>query len=101
MTDMALVPRALIPAGVIAVLGATFAIYLAVGVRVVDCSNEASSKCSTGGLVQLVIAGLGALPALATLALAAWGRGHPLRWFLLTALVYAAWGVYVSELFNP
>lgn len=24
---------------------------------------------------------------------------HPLRWFLLAALVYGAWGVYVSQFF--
>lgn len=92
-------PRALVPAGVLAILGSAVAIYLAVAIRVVDCGNEASSECSTGGLVQLVVAGLGALPVLWMLVLAVSGRGHPLRWFLLAALVYGAWGVYVSQFF--
>ena len=92
-------PRSFVLPGVFAFLAAGFAFHVAYVWRWVDCSNEASSECSTSGLAQLVIAGVGLLPALATFALAICRRGRPWRWFLLTALVYGAWGVYVSEVF--
>jgi hypothetical protein len=90
-------PRSLVPAGIFTVLGASFVVHVAYVWSLLDCTT--ARECGTPGLVQLVIAGLGLLPALATLALAVSGRGHPWRWLLLTMLVYAAWGVYVSQVF--
>jgi hypothetical protein len=83
---------------VLAVLSAGFAVYVALAWRWVECAED-WSRCSAPGLVQLVIAGLGLLPALAMLVFAICGRGHPWRWLLGTALVYAAWGVFVSQVF--
>ena len=81
--------------GVLTVAGALFAIYIANVLRFVDCANEAWSECSTPGLVQLLIAWAGLLPALGTLVSTIRKRGHPWRWFAATGLVYAGWLVYV------
>ena len=76
--------RVAVPAGVVALLGAGVAIFFAVcpprgrlrerGIRRVQHRRAACNSSSRG---------LGVLPVLCTLALAVWGRGHPLRWFLL------------------
>jgi uncharacterized membrane protein YhaH (DUF805 family) len=80
-----------IAASVLTLALASFAAYIANALRFVDCANEASSECSTPGLVQLVIALAGLAPALLMLIQSARGRGRPGVWFILTALVYAVW----------
>jgi hypothetical protein len=85
------------PLAVVALLCAGLSVYIALGLRVVDCSNEAFSTCSTRGLVQLLLALAGLVPALVTVVQSFRGRGHPGRWFWLTTLVYAAWGLYVWQ----
>jgi hypothetical protein len=81
----------LVPAAALTVVAALALFYVAGLLRLLDCDAEYDSECSTEGLVQLVIAGFGLVPALGMLALAVWGRGRPWRWFLATVLVYAAW----------
>ncbi len=77
--------------------GACFAVVTALSFRFVDCAVEASSECTTPGRVQLLIAFAGVIPALGTLVHAIRRRGHPWRWFSVTALSYALWIVYSSE----
>lgn len=83
------------PVSFVTVICAVFGAYAGLGLRFVDCANEAFSVCSTPGLVQLLIALAGLIPALAMVFQSFRGRGHPGRWFWLTALTYAAWGLYV------
>jgi hypothetical protein len=85
------------PVAVVTILGAGFAVFIAQGLRFVDCANEAWSVCSTRGLVQLVIALAGLILAFGMLVQSFRGRGHPGRWFWLTALVYAFWGLYLWQ----
>jgi hypothetical protein len=83
------------PLAVVTILCAGFGVYVGLGLRFVDCANEAFSVCSTPGLVQLLIALVGVVPAFGTLLQSFRGRGHPGRWFWLTALTYAVWGLYL------
>ena len=85
------------PLGIVAVLCAGLAAWIANSLRVVDCAHEAWSVCSMPGLIQLLIALTGLIPALGTLFQSFRGRGHPGRWFWLTALTYAAWGLYLWQ----
>jgi hypothetical protein len=85
---------------VVTVLGASLGILLAVGVRVTDCKEEASSACSTASLLQLLGAVVGLIPAVGTFVESVRRRGRALPWFLMTALIYAVWGLYVWQEFG-
>ncbi|CAN5261022.1 hypothetical protein BH09ACT13_BH09ACT13_10760 [soil metagenome] len=81
-------------------LGAGLGIFFAVGIRVVDCKEEASSICSTASLFQLLVAIAGLIPEGGTLVQSIRPRGHPLPWFFITAVVYVMWGLYVWQAFG-
>ncbi len=85
------------PVAVVALLCAGLGAYIAFGLRIVDCANEAFSRCSGPGLVQLLIALAGLIPALGTTVTSFRGRGHPGRWFWLTGLTYAVWLLYIWQ----
>ena len=89
-----------IAASVLTLALAAFAALTANALRFVDCANEATSECSTPGLVQLVVAWGGLVPALVLLIQSARGRGRPGLWFCLTALVYAVWFLLVWREFH-
>lgn len=84
----------MIVVGVCTVLGGALAVFFAYVFREFECYAEAWSECSTGGLVQLVIACVGLVPALGTLVASARRRGHPWRWFLVTAIFYGFWALF-------
>jgi uncharacterized membrane protein YhaH (DUF805 family) len=79
----------------LALSGAVIATYFAFVFRAIDCSEESYSTCSTSGLVQLVIAAAGLVPALAMMTQSLRGRGRPSRWFVATVVVYATWFLYL------
>lgn len=89
----------MIVVGVCTVLGAAFVVLFAYVVREFVCA-EASSECSSGALVQLVIACVGLIPALGTLVASARRRGHPWRWFLVTVISYAFWALFPLSVFG-
>jgi len=86
----------MIVVGVVTVIGAGLAALFSLFLYSFGC--EFDSTCDTPGLVQLLIALGGVPPALATLVESARRRGRPWRWFLLTAWVYALWGVFLAAL---
>lgn len=86
--------------GVVTLLGAGVAVFFAASVRVLNCIEEASSPCSNESLGQLVVAIGGLIPAVGTLVQSIRRSGHPLPWFLATAVVYALWGIYVWREFG-
>jgi uncharacterized membrane protein YqaE (UPF0057 family) len=75
------------------VLGAVFAVGLAWVARGI-CED---SECSSEGLAAVIVAVVGLVPALAMLVESGRTRGHPWIWFLITALVYAVWGLVFAE----
>lgn len=80
-----------ITVGVLTLLGAIAAVYVADVLRFVDCASEASSECSAAGHHQQVAAYVGLVPAICTLVSSLRTRGHPRFWLIVTALVYGVW----------
>ena len=66
--------RVLVPASMLALLGAGVAVFFAVAVRVSDCNIAAGAECSTLGFGQAVVACLGVIPALVFLVQSVRGR---------------------------
>jgi hypothetical protein len=83
------------PLACLTLLGAFVLSSLAWLFRVIDCSEESYSTCSTSGRVQLLMALAGLVPALGMMIQSGRGRGRPALWLLATALVYATWGLYL------
>ncbi len=77
--------------GLLTVIGAGFEMAISGLVREVAC-GEAGGDCNSGTLTALV-ACAGLTPATATFVASARRTGHPWRWFLATAAVYAIWGI--------
>jgi hypothetical protein len=77
--------------------GAVFAVWVAAFLREFECTAEAWSQCSAAGLVQLLVAVGGLIAAVAMLVESLRNRGHPWRWFCVTALVFAGWGLVVTD----
>jgi hypothetical protein len=95
--ELGMGPSSWRPAAVVALLCAGLGAYIALTLRFVDCANEAYSTCSGPGLVQLLVALAGLAPALGSVVTSFRGRGHPGRWFWLTGLIYAVWGLYLWQ----
>lgn len=91
----ALVRTTVVPLACLTLLGAFVLSSLAWLFRVIDCSEESYSTCSTSGRVQLLMALAGLVPALGMMIQSGRGRGRPALWLLATALVYATWGLYL------
>jgi hypothetical protein len=79
------------------VLGAAFVVYVALLVRWLECDGENASGCSTGGLIQFVLALIGLALAIGMLVASARARGHPWRWFAAAIPVYALWAIFLVE----
>ena len=84
--------------GILTVLGACFAVIVALLWRTLDCSMEDYSTCRPGATPQLWVAFAGLLPAVAMVV--DWFRpqGRPMGWFLVTIAVYVLWLCLVSTL---
>ena len=66
-----------IAASILTILLAGFVALTAASLRFADCANEATSECSTPGLVQLVVAWAGLAPVLVLLVQSTRGHGRP------------------------
>ena len=70
---------------------ALFAVYVAFGIRAIDCGAEYDSECSGEGLAQVWLALAGLVPAALAVLGSIRGKGRPGLWFAATALVYGTW----------
>jgi hypothetical protein len=75
--------------GVATVIGAAFLWWFSQAIRALDCGAEASSECSTEGLLLVIFGWAGLVPAIATLVESLRVRGRPWRWFCATLVLYA------------
>ena len=80
--------------GLLTFAGAVVAALVALFFRGLGC---AWAGCSTEGLVQLLVACGGVITALGTFVESFRERGHPWRWFCVTALILAGWGLFVND----
>jgi hypothetical protein len=72
-------------------VGAALAVGLTWIARAIAC-GEANGDCEPG-LPLLILAGVGLVTAVGMLIASGRRRGHPWRWLVATALVYAVWGL--------
>lgn len=77
------------------VAGATFIAWFSWTAREFVCGEKLQGDCD-GGTPVVVVAMIGLMPAVGMLVGSWRARGHPWRWFLVTALAYVAWGVAFS-----
>lgn len=75
------------------VLGSVFAVGLSWVARGI-CED---SECRSEGLVAVIVAVVGLVPALVMLVESGRTRGHPWIWFFITVLMYAVWALILSE----
>jgi hypothetical protein len=78
--------------GLAACLGAAVAVFYSFYQRALDCEAD-SGECSGPGTTLLVIAVVGAVPAVGTLVAGARAGGNTGRWLLATAVAYGLWAV--------
>ena len=77
---------------ILVLIGAVLAVGLSWAARELVCGEKLQGDCDGGIPVGLVaIAGL--IPALGMVVSSARQGGHPWRWFMATASVYALWGL--------
>lgn len=83
------------PVACLTLLGAGYLAFFAYLLRIIDCHEDTGSVCTTSGLVQLLIALAGLVPALGMMVQSLRGRGRPSYWFAATAVVYVTWAIYL------
>jgi uncharacterized membrane protein YhaH (DUF805 family) len=79
----------MIVVGLLVVVGAGLAVGVTWIAREISC-GEAQPECNDEALIVLLLAIAGLIPGLGMLVASWHQRGHPWRWFLVTAVVYAA-----------